>query len=461
MPEEGARNTSEAYVVSKLPDFCKSPGAPVAYQIVGKFDNVIRTATTVNMTSTESFNALSRVVMVVGDESGVGGGVASAINKGFCKPTTWSSTVRTEGNWAVMHDVEMEMNCAGPDGAGNTIGKLVYVKCTAAAVVTPSGEIEVDKKEEAPPSEEDSATEASSEEAADSEPSPEEQAALDQEAAELQQEIDQIEQEAAEAEAELAKHEAEAAKINAEMALDALQAGVDLIGIGDPTPTSDAISMGISLGRGDYFGAILSGVSMVPYLGDAVAKPIKAARASKAAAKLAAAYKRVKALANKAAQKLAKLKDKAKKLKEKAKEALEKLHKDERGVIGPGGGKKGKGGDGDVRVSSDRGGKGGGNGKKRAKNKLERDPKAQDDHSTFDRDKDGNVYKYETYNKTESGHFDPRKRFDGGKPDGSPGAPHVNKQTQESIPTPHVQGKDIPGGVRRPELEEIPSNPRF
>jgi len=48
------------------------------------------------------------------------------------------------------------------------------------------------------------------------------------------------------------------------------------------------------------------------------------------------------------------------------------------------------------------------------------------------------------------------KRYDGGKPDGSAGAPHVNKQTGESTPTPHVQGKGVPGGVRPAETWEIP-----
>lgn len=36
------------------------------------------------------------------------------------------------------------------------------------------------------------------------------------------------------------------------------------------------------------------------------------------------------------------------------------------------------------------------------------------------------------------------------------GRPHYNKQTGESIPTPHTQGKDIPGGVRPATPAEIP-----
>ncbi len=94
-------------------------------------------------------------------------------------------------------------------------------------------------------------------------------------------------------------------------------------------------------------------------------------------------------------------------------------------------------------------------------NKLKPDEKASGDHSSFTRDKDGNIYKYETYEKTSTGHNNPVKRFDGGKPDGTQGAPHINKSTQESISTPHIQGKNIPGGARKPEPSELPNNKRF
>ncbi len=81
---------------------------------------------------------------------------------------------------------------------------------------------------------------------------------------------------------------------------------------------------------------------------------------------------------------------------------------------------------------------------------------AKGDHSTFERGTNGKVYKYETYEKTSTGHFNPKKRYDGGKPDGTPGAPHRNKKTGKDVPTPHVQGKSIPGGVRAADPNEIP-----
>lgn len=49
----------------------------------------------------------------------------------------------------------------------------------------------------------------------------------------------------------------------------------DITGIFDPTPISDGVSGAIDLSDGDWAGAALSLGSMVPYLGDALAKPVK------------------------------------------------------------------------------------------------------------------------------------------------------------------------------------------
>ena len=99
----------------------------------------------------------------------------------------------------------------------------------------------------------------------------------------------------------------------------------------------------------------------------------------------------------------------------------------------------------------------------KAKNKLAPNPDAKGDHTSFDRDNDGNIFKYEEYksNPQNPTGFDSKKRFDGGKRDGSRGDDHFNKKTKENVPTPHVQGKDIPGGVRPATTEEIPGNLRF
>ncbi|MDO5088132.1 MAG: hypothetical protein Q4D74_11090, partial [Comamonadaceae bacterium] len=54
-----------------------------------------------------------------------------------------------------------------------------------------------------------------------------------------------------------------------ELALDLTQIGLDIVGIFDPTPISDGSNALISLFRGDFLGAGLSAVSMIPYVGDA------------------------------------------------------------------------------------------------------------------------------------------------------------------------------------------------
>jgi DNA/RNA non-specific endonuclease len=53
-----------------------------------------------------------------------------------------------------------------------------------------------------------------------------------------------------------------------ELAKDLGQMALDVVGIFDPTPTADLINAGISAWRGDGWGAFLSVVSAVPYVGD-------------------------------------------------------------------------------------------------------------------------------------------------------------------------------------------------
>jgi hypothetical protein len=62
-----------------------------------------------------------------------------------------------------------------------------------------------------------------------------------------------------------------------ELAFELGQTVIDAAGIIDPTPISDSISAMMSLSKGDYVGAALSTVSIVPYIGDALGKPIKEA----------------------------------------------------------------------------------------------------------------------------------------------------------------------------------------
>jgi DNA/RNA non-specific endonuclease len=59
------------------------------------------------------------------------------------------------------------------------------------------------------------------------------------------------------------------AKQKADLALDLVQIGLSVAGIFDPTPVSDGLDGILSLLRGDFVGAGISVVSMVPYIGDA------------------------------------------------------------------------------------------------------------------------------------------------------------------------------------------------
>lgn len=52
------------------------------------------------------------------------------------------------------------------------------------------------------------------------------------------------------------------------LALDLTQIGLDIVGIFEPTPFADGANTLISLGRGDWLGAGLSVLGVVPYLGD-------------------------------------------------------------------------------------------------------------------------------------------------------------------------------------------------
>ncbi len=54
-----------------------------------------------------------------------------------------------------------------------------------------------------------------------------------------------------------------------ELIVDLGQIALDIVGLADPTPISDGLNGLISLFRGDFVGAGISAVSMVPYIGDA------------------------------------------------------------------------------------------------------------------------------------------------------------------------------------------------
>jgi hypothetical protein len=76
----------------------------------------------------------------------------------------------------------------------------------------------------------------------------------------------------------------------------------------------------------------------------------------------------------------------------------------------------------------------------------------------FKRGPDGAITGYETFEPQDNPH-DPKpwrseKRVDVG------GRPHYNKETGRLVPTPHVQGRGITGGVRPARPDELPRGRR-
>lgn len=67
------------------------------------------------------------------------------------------------------------------------------------------------------------------------------------------------------------------------LALEVVQFALDLVGVVDPTGVADAVSGLISLGRGKWLDAAISGASLIPYIGD-LSKTFKLPRYAKSVA---------------------------------------------------------------------------------------------------------------------------------------------------------------------------------
>lgn len=119
-------------IVCLAPDICKtSVGTavvPVPYMIVSSLNAAQRTAKKVKFREQEAFTMGSRTNVVMGDEPGALGGVKSNVNRGWCRPVSNQSTVMIEGKELIHSGHIYEMNCAGPDGPGNTVGMLAFLE---------------------------------------------------------------------------------------------------------------------------------------------------------------------------------------------------------------------------------------------------------------------------------------------------------------------------------------------
>lgn len=131
MEKSAARDAGQsAKIVCLAPDVCKTPVGssvvPIPYMIVSELSWSQKTISSTELTGLKAFTMASRTDKVTGNEPGTAGGVSSGVNVGWCRPKSNKSTVFIEGRELLENDNLYEMNCSGPDGASNTLGRLVY-----------------------------------------------------------------------------------------------------------------------------------------------------------------------------------------------------------------------------------------------------------------------------------------------------------------------------------------------
>lgn len=131
MSRSAARHAKKANAIVCLsPDVCRTPRGgkmvPVPYMVVSKLEWSERTVPNVTFGDQPAFTMNSRTAKVTGNEAGTGGGVQSGVNVGWCRPQSNKSSFLVEGYQVIQDDCLYEMNCSGPDGSSNTLGRLGY-----------------------------------------------------------------------------------------------------------------------------------------------------------------------------------------------------------------------------------------------------------------------------------------------------------------------------------------------
>ncbi|AUX39514.1 uncharacterized protein SOCE26_009070 [Sorangium cellulosum] len=141
--KEAAPKQIDAVIISTRPDVCRlADGTPWPFQIVALLNEAVDASEDVKLNGFAATTMGTRIPRVYGDEEGVGGGLISGVNGGWCRPVdAASSSVRVNGKPLLRHGTEFEMNCAGPDGPGNTRGKLVYLRGGPRASVAEDGSL--------------------------------------------------------------------------------------------------------------------------------------------------------------------------------------------------------------------------------------------------------------------------------------------------------------------------------
>ena len=138
--QEGTGQSNGFIVISQSPDVCKSPGAPIPYNIIAFLGESAFTSGNTNFQKFPVFSMGSRVTQCFGDLPGIGLGVASAAVGGWCRPITEVPTVICNGQKLCRHEHTLfHMNCLGPEGPGNTIGKVYYLGAMLCGPVAPGG----------------------------------------------------------------------------------------------------------------------------------------------------------------------------------------------------------------------------------------------------------------------------------------------------------------------------------
>ncbi len=128
---EAARKEGLFMVVGLLPDVCITPGAdnkPVPYNIAGTFEDGVMHHANVRFNGHPAMTMQSCIMKVTGNEAGSGGGVKSGVNLAYCRPINGNPNFKING-FPVLYSnrTYMFMNCAGPKGPFNTLGKLIYL----------------------------------------------------------------------------------------------------------------------------------------------------------------------------------------------------------------------------------------------------------------------------------------------------------------------------------------------
>ncbi len=129
--QSAARHSGKGATITCLaPDVCKtqvgSAVVPIPYMIISRLDWSDKTVSSTKLTGLEAFNMDARTNKVTGDEPGKLGGVKSGVNQGWCRPQSNKTSVFVDGAELLQNNNLYEMNCSGPNGPGNTIGRLMY-----------------------------------------------------------------------------------------------------------------------------------------------------------------------------------------------------------------------------------------------------------------------------------------------------------------------------------------------